>query len=392
MISFSSSFDILSNFKPKDEKQLYQMYMVVFYIFLSSELCASLKMPSQNLADYKVGRNISIVNSLYQTILFIIKNKKNVSGCEYKINQLIKSIRDIVNTISEDCFVNFSEDLDIDLVDSQLFADIESRLMDFSTSHKAHSDFESILYKTLYGANAFSVGCVQAMIEFFNSFSHLVVCCKKDALRDERQDNLNKAKAHLYRGTLDNYKSIIKNAFLYVGDNMLKCGDRINNNDDNISSVRRLEILSLGCDLGSISRHELIDNYRTMSKIAIESMGVFKKTGKPILTRLQKSFIYDVLNIFSLDNFTIGCFVNSVKKWNIGSESLIAERLAYWITIFIISYKHCNLCCDFSSIMVDHNKYPFYENFIKELRSGKSVDYDILRSRLKSDGVVVEKQ
>ena len=42
--------------------------------------------------------------------------------------------------------------------------------------------------------------------------------------------------------------------------------------------------------------------------------------------------------------------------------------------------------------MVDHNKYPFYENFIKELRSGKSVDYDILRSRLKSDGVVVEKQ
>ena len=35
----------------------------------------------------------------------------------------------------------------------QLFADIESRLMDFSTSHKAHSDFESILYKTLYGAN-----------------------------------------------------------------------------------------------------------------------------------------------------------------------------------------------------------------------------------------------
>ena len=69
MISFSSSFDILSNFKPKDEKQLYQMYMVVFYIFLSSELCASLKMPSQNLADYKVGRNISIVNSLYQTTL-----------------------------------------------------------------------------------------------------------------------------------------------------------------------------------------------------------------------------------------------------------------------------------------------------------------------------------
>ena len=74
MISFSSSFDILSNFKPKDEKQLYQMYMVVFYIFLSVMTHNSMIIPASILLFCYISfvlRQIKIVFAVLLALMLI---------------------------------------------------------------------------------------------------------------------------------------------------------------------------------------------------------------------------------------------------------------------------------------------------------------------------------
>ncbi|GHV59554.1 hypothetical protein FACS1894103_3150 [Campylobacterota bacterium] len=89
----------------------------------------------------------------------------------------------------------------------------------------------------------------QAIVEFNNALSHLYMGYKT---AHTMQKNTNKSITHIYRGTLDNYKSIIKEHSFRISDSHAK----------DLMSIRCKEMGTIGGDTKDKDKIAIIEDYR----------------------------------------------------------------------------------------------------------------------------------
>lgn len=100
----------------------------------------------------------------------------------------------------------------------------------------------------------------QALMEFFNAISHLLkVICRK-----EMESNLNSFNIHLYRGTLDYYKAIIKDiSFLH---------NLTFNETEKLKNLREYEYTRIG---NATDRREITKRYEEFAFSLLKSYKYF---------------------------------------------------------------------------------------------------------------------
>lgn len=103
---------------------------------------------------------------------------------------------------------------------------------------------------------------VQALLEFSNALSHLAVFIYEGDLEAEKRiHNIKKAKNHLYRATLDNYKIILRFTIPKIKNNK----DKLLNS---FYSIREQEFLFLGKDISSkVIEYLSLENKQEEAKI-----------------------------------------------------------------------------------------------------------------------------
>ncbi|WP_297580074.1 hypothetical protein [Helicobacter sp. UBA3407] len=91
----------------------------------------------------------------------------------------------------------------------------------------------------------------QALLEFNNALSHIAIALYSND-QEDKKNNIKKAKAHLYRGSLDCYKMLVRFAF---------SSNNINERISHIyQKVRLKEFIKLGGNIQD--KQELIESYK----------------------------------------------------------------------------------------------------------------------------------
>ncbi len=177
----------------------FQFYFSLYCKFLSKDLV--------NSFDPSNGRNSKVIDSFYRAFFVL-------TGADYsreEKNNLLAELNEIVsdyldNPTNEDmCLLlnNHLQCLSKDLNASYNIIQSNTKV-NFGYFASAQKDFNK------YRINTNQI-LKQGMIEFNNAMSHLYAGVKGG--NDFLIANISKANAHLYRGALDYYKTIIKDNF-----------------------------------------------------------------------------------------------------------------------------------------------------------------------------------
>lgn len=335
------ALELLKDKKPTDIDEVYKKYFIIFSHFVSNELCISLRMPTETIGEISSGRNITTIVMFYNAFQLMHCKNDDISALDKLLDKLLVHTSTYIDQVqTEDCAVDFNGMFDFDSVDTKRFNSLNSRFDDYFDSSQIHDDFEKARYKYLYDVRPNVLGCIQALIEFFNATSHLLACFSKDADKETIASNIEKANAHLTRGTLDNYKSVIKNGFEVMGSSLLECAKQFGETKPlSLVEIRRLEFDSLGRSLSAEERTMMFLGYKN---ICLEIVEILNKTEKKKrqqrpLTQRQSSIIKDLISsIPTIPSCALGNFIKQVKVWDITHEENFASYISLWTYIFVV--------------------------------------------------------
>lgn len=200
----------------------------------------------------RFSRNVQLLQ-IFKTIFFYSLRPEYIEDSTSKFERLKlqEAIDEYTGEVERKINFNIENKIDTEVIRVHIIGDSLLRriIIDYYCSDNAFSDaFKSSLInkdefkdflpgELRQGEHVF----VQALLEFNNAISHLIVaCCSND--KDMVKRNVKSAENHLYRATLDNYKIIIRFTI-----------DRVKNNKEDILksflSIREQEFLLLGKDL-----------------------------------------------------------------------------------------------------------------------------------------------
>ena len=118
---------------------------------------------------------------------------------------------------------------------------LQSPLNDFN---EAVADFTELHKNTLFK---------QGLIEFNNALSHLFAGFSSSDTNFEK--NISKACTHLHRGSLDYYKTLIKNKESLT-----------HSQKQELIRIREMEIKSIGLEVSNNNKDEILDEYRKLAR------------------------------------------------------------------------------------------------------------------------------
>lgn len=226
-------------------------FFVCYINFIEVELYNS-------LLEISVGRCNGILYMFLKIINTIVKKDIDEELSERLLGKMAENVelykkKSIINSIS-----HLSVNLNSDEIDS--FIDEEFiRLLDLFLV--AFNDFSQILPKLALDKDtkmSFNIidgtrpTLTQALLEFNNALSHIAAAmCHKD--KQDTKSNIKKAKAHLYRGSLDCYKMLIR--FLFTSETK-------NKELETYKKIRLKEFDGLGGEIQN--KLELINEYKEL--------------------------------------------------------------------------------------------------------------------------------
>lgn len=242
-------------------KDNFNRFFFAYSRYLQYDLIHSLEQ------ETKIGRNVDLLLEFRDAFKVVIV-EKDID--ESKFDELIDRIhQDIDNYIGDrknECLNLEVDKLKKSSFDYSLFdRDFKNVLSDFCVSC---GDFKIIDRIDHQGSQEFKKDkagrsvLTQALLEFNNALSHLLVCVYNgnDDLR-----NIEKAKNHLYRGTLDNYKMV----FRFAINNIKKRNKTL---FETFKQIRIYEFLNLGKNI-----HEKNIILKTISAEPINIIGAYKE-------------------------------------------------------------------------------------------------------------------
>jgi len=200
-------------------------YFTAYSKFLSVDLSVSLL----DKKDKYFGRNITLI-VLFQDLLILLLGTKEIEGTDVendrkilfnKLNLILQPYLEknaehlctlkhgnIAQTLSGNSF--YFDKLN-DTFNTELLNNYYMSYKDFvSYSSKVKMDEDVRKKFELY--NSDNIILVQSILEFNNALSHIVASLYNND--NDALNNIGKATSHLYRGTLDHYKMLIRLVFM----------------------------------------------------------------------------------------------------------------------------------------------------------------------------------
>jgi len=384
MLSCSTSFDQLRQHTSSSRDDLYKKYLIAFYHFVSNELCISLRMPTDSTSDISSGRNIATIVAFYQSFYYLrTQISDDFKTYDAVFLELIDSVEEYITSSTEaSCRINFDQKYNFAEVKKSFFDQLDEKFEDFFDSNQMHDDFEEAKYNYIYGVKPKSLGCIQALIEFFNAMSHILACYITEADESTRTSNIEKAGAHISRGTLDNYKSIIKNGFETLGKSLLRC-DEIFGEENPISlvEIRKIEFFALGKPFSSDEKSEVLKGYKGVCQSVINKIAAYPTVKKSnILTNLQQATIVEfITKVTPFDACAMGKFIQSIKSWDIKGEQKYERLLPLWVYLYILIYTEKSRIINIKAALnLSDIRQRRYLNFKKlHLQDSKTADAGI---------------
>lgn len=216
----------------------YSQFFTQYCRFISKDLIATF--------DKRLGRNTKVVNSFYR--VFYVINKKDVHS-KHKEKALS------ILTIQID---NYLSDGDTSIY-SEMYTSLDCINKSFITSltYLGHlsiplNDFNEAVsdFNKLHSGQLFK----QGLIEFNNALAHLFAgfCASETSF----EKNVSKACTHLHRGSLDYYKTLIKNK-----ESLTLPQKR------ELIRIRGLEMKSIGLEVTNTDKDEILVEYRKLARL-----------------------------------------------------------------------------------------------------------------------------
>lgn len=215
----------------------YSQFFTQYCRFISKDLIATF--------DKRLGRNTKIINSFFR--VFYVINKKDLHS-KHKEKALS------ILTIQID---NYLSDGDTSIY-GEMYAtlDCAQKLYVKSLNYLGHltaplNDFYEAFsdFNKLHSGQLFK----QGLIEFNNALSHLFagLCASETSF----EKNVLKASTHLHRGSLDYYKTLIKNkeSLTYAQKKEL-------------IRIRNLEMKSIGLEVTNRDKDDILAEYRALAR------------------------------------------------------------------------------------------------------------------------------
>jgi len=218
-----------------------QQYFADFFTqycrFISKDLLATF--------DKRLGRNTKVINTFYK--VFFIITKKDVDNSHK--DQAIRALTEQIDSYMTDG-------------DTSIYAEMYDALGCTNKQHingisyfghlfRPLNDFNEAVsdYNKLYENHIFK----QGLIEFNNALSHLFAGFFASETNFEK--NVKKACTHLHRGSLDYYKTIIKDKESLT-----------HQQKQELIKIRDLEIQSIGLEVNNTNKDEILIAYRDLAR------------------------------------------------------------------------------------------------------------------------------
>ena len=221
--------------------ELYKGFFGQYCRFLSKDIVVAL--------DKNVGRNTKVINTFFD-IFFIINKKDAAQESKIKAINLLKiQIDEYLKDGNRKLYLQVDQKLGCGTINAQTtlggLQNLQTPLNEFNEA--------LALYKNAFPGRIFK----QSMIEFNNALSHLFVGFTTSPTTFEI--NINKASTHLHRGTLDFYKTIIKDKGLDESS------------IDELVEVRVDELRTIGLKTTTDDKDNIVKRYRAVAKKAMAS-------------------------------------------------------------------------------------------------------------------------
>jgi regulator of sigma D len=215
----------------------YSEFFIQYCRFISKDLLATF--------DKRLGRNTKVIYTFYK--VFYVINKKDADRTKPQEALMILATQ-VDNYLSDGDTSIYSEMYNsLNCVNKNFVKSLgylnhlSNPLNDFN---EAVSDFNKIHKNELFK---------QGMIEFNNALAHLFVGFSTSETNFEK--NISKACTHLHRGSLDYYKTLIKNkeSLTYKQKSEL-------------IRIRGLEMKSIGLEVSNHDKDTILIEYRKLAR------------------------------------------------------------------------------------------------------------------------------
>jgi regulator of sigma D len=218
-------------------REYYTEFFTQYCRFISKDLLSTF--------DNKRGRNTKVIYTFYKVFFIISKKSKNSSAKNKAIIALKAQIDSYLTDGDLPIYTQMYKTLDcsnkIFILSISYIEHLFPLLNDFND---AVADFNKFHKDTLFK---------QGLIEFNNALSHLFrgICNSQTSF----EQNVSKACTHLHRGSLDYYKTLVKDKESLTYEQKLE-----------LITIRNLEIKSIGLKVSSNDKDEILIKYRTLAR------------------------------------------------------------------------------------------------------------------------------
>ncbi|TLD84451.1 hypothetical protein LS70_002575 [Helicobacter sp. MIT 11-5569] len=227
--------------------------------------------------ETKIGRNVDLLLE-FRDIFKAIIVAQNIKENEFKeiISSLHKDIDNYIRDAKNECLnieIDKFEESNFDY--SLLDENFKNILTDFCISCGDFRIIDRIVHQGSQDFKEDKEGrsvLTQSLLEFNNAMSHLFMCAYNG---NDDLKNIEKAKNHLYRGTLDNYKMVFRLAI-----NNIKQKDKTL--FDKFKQIRLQEVLNIGKDIRKkniiINEREvnIVEAYRELYNLSFPNQDFLK--------------------------------------------------------------------------------------------------------------------
>ena len=233
----------------KTNNDLFRDFMELYRQFVALDLIVSL---------YPIGRNEKLIREFLEVFIILLNPIKvfSLENREKAINSLKSNV---INYIDKHQDIHYQYRLEELERDYSITSPI--RLKDIEPLTTYLKEFLFALNK--YGKN---IILKQPTIEFNNALSHIFV--GYFGSDTEINTNVSRAKTHLYRGTLDIYKYVIKEK-AYISTSEENCSKVINtycnkelDKNKKLSDLRLFEFSTIGLEVSNGEKHKIIQNLK----------------------------------------------------------------------------------------------------------------------------------
>lgn len=218
-------------------QKYYTEYFSIYCTFITKDLIATF--------ESLQGRNIKVINEFYKAFYGI--NEKTISAKDKE--KILNSLKTTVNGYCQNGDIATYKKVEAKIdCKNKYFVKSLSKMINvqkaFNQFNEATADFTKVSPSSLLK---------QGMIEFNNAMAHLFEGLSTSETSFDT--NIKKASVHLYRGALDNYKTLI------MSKKSLTPAQK-----DILINIRVDEIDSMGLEVKSSNKITTFDDYQRFAR------------------------------------------------------------------------------------------------------------------------------